>query len=223
MRPGATIAGLALLAWLTGCAEPLPEVVSQVQAGALDLAPPQARKYRDPIIREARLVWGLDAPIPALAAQLQQESDFRPDAQSPYASGIAQFTPATAQDIARRYPDLLPVDVFSPDWGIRAQNRYLRLLHDGLRDYPGGTLTACHRYALALSAYNGGPKWVQRDRDWAAESGRDSNAWWGQTEVLSRRADWAFAENRGYVKRIVLVLQSAYRTWPGRYVCGELA
>lgn len=221
---GVVLALFLLPLTITGCTtEPMPTVVSRVEASVPDMAPPQARKYRAPIIREARLIWGLDAPVPALAAQLQQESDFRPEAQSRFAAGIAQFTSATAKDIAQRYPELQPVDVFNADWGIRAQNRYMRLLHDGLRDYPGGALTACHRYALTLSAYNGGPGWIQRDRDLAAKTGRDPNAWWGQTEMLSPRADWAFAENRGYVKRIVRVLQSAYRTWPGRYVCGELA
>lgn len=220
----AVVVVLAALLIVAGCTDAgQTTLVRSAEAATLDQAPPQARQYQRAIMREARVIWGLDAPIPALAAQLQQESDFRPDAQSPYAGGIAQFTPSTAAEMARLYPELAPADVYNPDWGIRAQNRYMLRLHDGLRDYPGGThLDACHRYAMALAGYNGGPGGVRSDRDYAAATGRDPNQWWGQTEMLSRKNPSAFSENRGYVKRVLRVLQSSYRAWPGRYVCGEL-
>ena len=53
--------------------------------------PPQAAlQYRDDVIRNARLEWGLSAPVADFAAQLHQESGWRPDAISPAgAQGLA--------------------------------------------------------------------------------------------------------------------------------------
>lgn len=84
--------------------------------------PPQAAlQYRDDVIRNARLEWGLSAPVADFAAQLHQESGWRPDAISPAgAQGLAQFMPATADWISQLIPMLSSREPFNPAWAIRA-------------------------------------------------------------------------------------------------------
>lgn len=80
-----------------------------------------------------------------LAAQLQAESGFNPDAVSAAgAQGIAQFMPGTAAAVGLRDP-------FDPRQAINAQ---ARLMSDLIRRF--GTIP------LALAAYNAGPGSVQR-------------------------------------------------------------
>lgn len=78
--------------------------------------PPQAAlQYRDEVIRHARLEWGLSAPVADFAAQLHQESGWRPGAVSPAgAQGMAQFMPATADWISRTIPELRSREPFNP-------------------------------------------------------------------------------------------------------------
>ena len=80
-----------------------------------------------------------------LAALLQAESGFRPDAVSPVgAQGIAQFMPATAAGMGLRNP-------FDPAQAIPAAARLL-----------GGHLRRFGSVPLALAAYNAGPGAVER-------------------------------------------------------------
>jgi membrane-bound lytic murein transglycosylase MltF len=58
--------------------------------------------------------------------------------------------------------------------------------------------------AFALSAYNGGLGWVQRDRRTARAAGADPDRWWAAVERYNAGRNAAsFAENRGYPKRIL--------------------
>ncbi|ECE5264246.1 lytic transglycosylase domain-containing protein, partial [Salmonella enterica] len=67
------LAGNLVIAWLLWCGG----FFSQARAAQ----PPQAAlQYRDDVIRNARLEWGLSAPVADFAAQLHQESGWRPDA-----------------------------------------------------------------------------------------------------------------------------------------------
>lgn len=179
--------------------------------------PESSALYRHALQREASATFGLDAPVARFAAQLHQESGWRPDARSPYAQGLAQFTPATAEWIAEAYPALRPADPWDPLWSIRAQVTYMGHLWQGVT----GAATECDRWAFALSAYNGGPGWVARDRRLASAKGADASRWWSHTELHSKRAAWAFKENRGYPRRILLLLEPAYIAagWPGSAVC----
>jgi len=73
--------------WLATCA-----------AKAADHIPDEAQRQRSTLIRMARAEWGLDAPVAAFAAQLQQESGWQADAVSRVgARGMAQFMPSTAR------------------------------------------------------------------------------------------------------------------------------
>lgn len=202
------------VAVLVGCGE--PEVVAPAEAA--DMAPPAARKYQARITREARLVWGLDAPIPALAAQLHAESGWQEDARSGVgATGLAQFMPGTAAEMARLYPELAPAAPLNADWAIRAQSRLMKSLFDRTKN----AADECNRYAFAAASYNAGPGSIDRDRAFAERTGRDRNRWWGHTEERSTRPDWAWRETKGYVKSILLYLQPRYYAAWGRMVCAE--
>jgi Transglycosylase SLT domain/D-alanyl-D-alanine carboxypeptidase/Putative Flp pilus-assembly TadE/G-like len=99
-------------------------------------------QYRQPVI-SAAVANGV--PPVVLAALLQSESNWRPDARSPVgALGIAQFMPGTAAGMGLRDP-------LDPFQAIPAAGRLL-----------GGHLRTFGRIELALAAYNAGPGAVQQ-------------------------------------------------------------
>lgn len=175
--------------------------------------PPAARQYQRALIGNARFVWGLEAPVAVFAAQVHQESGWRADARSKFASGLTQFTPATADWISQKFPeDLGANQPLNPAWALRALARYDKYLHDR----QATAATPCDRWAFTLAAYNGGEGWISRDKRLAQQQGADPTQWWGAVEYFSPRARWAFEENRGYPRRILRVLQPRYRLWgPG--------
>lgn len=162
--------------------------------------PPRAAlKYRADLTRSTRLVWGIDAPVATMAAQVHQESGWRPDARSPYAHGLAQFTPDTADWISGTAADLQVVDTGNPVWALRALARYDRWLYDRVPDRSN----ACGRWIDTLRAYNGGLGWVQRE----ARTGCPCSAF---------RSLANCAENHTYPARILLRHQPRYVSWgPG--------
>lgn len=96
-----------------------------------------------PMIARAAEAYNVQPEL--LAAQLQAESGFNPDAVSPAgAQGIAQFMPATARAVGLRDP-------FDPAQAIVAQ---AKLMSAHLRRF--GSIP------LALAAYNAGPGAVER-------------------------------------------------------------
>jgi cell wall-associated NlpC family hydrolase len=98
---------------------------------------PPARQYF-PIIRQASAKYGVPADL--LAAQLQSESNFNPNARSPAgALGIAQFMPGTAKGFG--------IDPLNPNQAIDAAAKYDSRLNQQL---PGG-------WNEALAGYNAGP------------------------------------------------------------------
>lgn len=188
-----------------------PALITQVQAAEFDAAPPASRPYRDTLIRNARAVWGMAAPVAMLAGQLMQESHFNPDARSRVgALGIAQFMPSTAKD----YADEDGVQPLNPSWSIRAQSRYMRDLY-GRVSYPRD----CDRYGAALSSYNGGLG-HHNNRRGVAENPDD---FWNSVRVIRppRVSASNQIENQEYPVRIVVKWQPMFRTW-GPLVCQEL-
>jgi soluble lytic murein transglycosylase-like protein len=175
--------------------------------------PRAALQYRRDLIGNARVVWGLDAPVAVMAAQVHQESGWRADAKSKFASGLTQFTPATAEWISNKYANELGSNQpLNPAWALRALARYDKYLHDR----QATAATDCDRWAFTLAAYNGGEGWINRDRRMAQMNGADPRKWWGHVEHFSPRARWAFTENRNYPKFILLQRQPPYRMWgPG--------
>ncbi|MGI1562022.1 transglycosylase SLT domain-containing protein, partial [Klebsiella michiganensis] len=142
---------LVLLCLLSGCH---PALAASI--------PVEARQYQRELTRNARAVWGLNAPVSTFAAQIHQESQWNARARSPVgAQGLAQFMPATASWIAGIYPEQLKDhQPYNPSWSMRALVQYNRWHWQRIT----GTASDCDRMAFALSAYNGGLGWVQKDR-----------------------------------------------------------
>jgi hypothetical protein len=202
----------------TGPAAPRPIIKpKKQQLLAVEIpAPPQAAApYRRQIQQNAYRVFGLNAPTAVLTAQLHQESSWKPTARSWVgAEGLAQFMPATARDMAKRYPaECAPANPLDPAWAIRCQHRYMQSQLAAIKPKPADApMLPCAHWAFGLSAYNGGLGWVQRDRAAAAKAGADPNQWFGAVELTPdrRRAPQFVKENRGYPQRILLVLQPRY-------------
>lgn len=198
---------LAALSSFWGPSQPSPSVSRMV--GSTQAVPSRALRFQRSFTANTRLVWGLNGPLATMAAQVHQESSWNPDARSPYANGLAQFTPATATWISQTYPDLAGNQPYEPEWAFRALARYDKLLYD----HQQSATTECDRWAFTLSGYNGGEGNVTKDQRLAASKGRDSHRWFDQVELASTRSASAFTENRAYPKRILLVLQPIYQSW----------
>ena len=117
------------------------------QAHAAESIPRAAYQHRDTLIRAAHAVWGLDAPVATLAAQVHTESLWKADAVSPVgAMGIAQIMPSTA----RWLPDIAPAlrgespAPYNPGWALRAMCEYDLWLYDRQSAMSAGaTLAPC--------------------------------------------------------------------------------
>lgn len=178
--------------------------------------PERCYQYQKYLTQQARTVFGVDAPIAALAAQIQQESGCNALAVSPVgAQGLTQFMPATARELAQRYPtELGPADPNNWKWAIAAQVRYM---HDLV---PRPWRTPCDWYAAKLSAYNGGEGWLNRDVAMCRLKPIDvancdlcvADLWWENVELTPdrRRAAQYIRENRDYSRRILLTLEPLY-------------
>ncbi|KHS86774.1 transglycosylase SLT domain-containing protein [Pectobacterium aroidearum] len=181
--------------------------------------PAAAQQYRSDLIRNARLDWGLNAPVADFAAQLHQESGWNSRAVSPVgAQGLAQFMPATSAWISDIMPELKANQPFNPAWSIRALTRYDRWIWQRVT-----AADDCQRMAMTLSGYNGGLGWVQRDQKLAAQHGLNRQRWFGHVATVNAgrsAANWR--ENRHYPQRILQELAPRYLTWGGRS-CAEPA
>lgn len=231
------VSGLCLVAPMAGCAGSAPDS-EEPEARQPDAAPapvdippasPQpnaaiprrAHQYFRRLAGESRRVWGMAGPVSLFAGQIHQESAWRPDAQSPYAGGLAQFTPDTATWMAELFPDVLgEADPYSPAWAIRALVRYDDWLYQRLRSQADG-IPECDRWAMTLSGYNGGAGWTDRDRRLTLDAGDNPDLWWGNVEKYTARADWARRENRDYPRKILRRWEPLYRSagWGGEAVC----
>jgi soluble lytic murein transglycosylase-like protein len=183
---------------------PAPVVTpAPVSVGAV---PPAAMLYREDLLLQSRIVWGITAPVATFAAQVHQESSWRPDARSPYANGLAQFTPSTADWISGAYPAELGVNQpFNSAWALRALVRYDKHLWDRQSHYA----SECDRFAFTLADYNGGAGWrIKRQRASAAP---------GDYAITSRINPGILAsnqrENEGYPRRILGRWQPVYAGW----------
>ncbi|WP_197722096.1 transglycosylase SLT domain-containing protein [Sulfuriflexus mobilis] len=184
--------------------------------------PANAKRYQRTLMREAQAHWGLNAPVARFAAQIHQESGWRITAKSRYADGLAQFTPSTAEWIAEIYPaHLANAAPYSPQWAIKALVIYDKYLFDHIQPQHAGLMDECDRWAMALSAYNGGLGWVNRDRRLTTANGDDPDRWFGNVENHTQRADWARDENRRYPQRILCILEPRYlrQHWFGEPEC----
>jgi len=163
-------------------------------------------RYRLVLDRAAVAHFGPAAPTARFAAQIHAESSWRPTAESPYAAGLSQFTPATADWIADLYPDLRPAAPWDPGWSMRAQIRYMDWIH---RRVPGFRDPA-DRWAATLAGYNGGLGWIRREQRAARDAGDAAERWWHGVDRHCLRAQWACRENRRYPLRVMCELEPRY-------------
>ena len=169
--------------------------------------PRAAYQYRAELVRSARAVWGLDAPIAVFAAQVHTESWWRNDTVSSVgAQGLAQFMPSTARWLPSVAPETGKPAPFNPGWSLRALCTYDKWLWD--RE---DGRTPFDRMAFTLSSYNGGAGWVDRDKRLAAQRGLDNVRWFEHVATCNAgRRKSAFGENRAYVRLILQERQYAY-------------
>lgn len=187
-------------------------LAAMLPAMAQAQVPQDALRYRALLVRTAHAAWGLDAPVAVFAAQVHQESAWRPDAVSHVgAQGLAQFMPATTRWIASQSPELAAQEPYNPAWALRALVTYDRWLYDRT---PAHYLPR-DRMWVALRAYNGGLGHWQRE---AASTGlaQPTRAQVDAACGKARRAAVHCRENLGYPHRILVVIQPRYLQWgPG--------
>lgn len=184
-------------------------------AGALATAiparqgvPAQANVYRARLVQEAHAAGGLAAPVPMFAAQLHQESGWKPTAQSGVgAVGLAQFMPGSAAWIANVYPaDLKPGAPLDPNWAMRALVRYDYWLYARVPKYQAGD----ERWAAALASYNAGLGWIQKDQK-AAMGICDPSLWFAcVTSIPDKRTVDNHKQSSDYPERILHRIRPAY-------------
>ncbi len=169
--------------------------------------PRAAQQYRATLVRAAHATWGLNAPVAVFAAQVHTESWWRNNTVSHAgAQGLAQFMPATARWLPSVAPETGKPAPFNPGWSLRALCVYDKWLWDRVAGH-----SDFERMAFALSAYNGGLGWVNRDRKKARALGLDDRVWFDSVEnVNAGRSRAAFAENRQYPRRILKERQQVY-------------
>ncbi|MHB1273634.1 MAG: transglycosylase SLT domain-containing protein [Rhodanobacter sp.] len=186
--------------------------------GRVSLHVPDVSAHYRLLVEQAAVdEWGVDASPARLAAQLHQESSWNPQARSAVgAQGLAQFMPSTGRWLAQRFPQLGAYDPWDPSWSAHAAAVYDHWL---LTRNPGRG--SCSNWAFAVSAYNGGEPALHREQALAGRYGHDSQRWFGNVADMRSRTPAAWRENRGYVRRILIVLEPAYidAGWPGRAVC----
>lgn len=208
---GVVGATLAIIVILAGAAGP---------AWGQRAIPEAAYQYK----RAATSIWGDELgnriPRAILAAQVHQESTWRASARSPFAYGLTQFTPDTAEDMCRWYPELRPCDPGDYRWALRAQAIYMRRLLD-MNRVGRPAASDLDAIAFALSGYNGGPGWTMRDRNECRDYGDLCNdgRWFcnvehyhGASPSGARRNQASRNENRHYVRIILVDLQETYRS-----------
>lgn len=211
----AGVAGKSWRNWVMLAAGFALVVVTIAMAHAGEVAPHSVR-YRVALEQAAGEQFGIDAPVSLFASQVQAESAWDPHAESPYAQGLAQFTPATAQWLPKICPDIGEPDPWDANWSIRALACYDAHLYAST-----SAATQCARWAFTLADYNGGRTNRVRDQALTKQRGHDPARWFGNVENYSARAPAAFRENRHYVRKILLDLTPAYvdAGWPGEDIC----
>jgi hypothetical protein len=106
-------------------------------------------------------------------------------------------------------------DRYNPNYQLRALVVYMRNLNRSVKSVPDTT----EKYAMTLSAYNGGMGGLLKDRLLCGNTSEcDSTKWFNQVENTSFKSKLAvkgygqsfFAINRGYVRSIMLERYKKY-------------
>ncbi|MDO8180172.1 MAG: transglycosylase SLT domain-containing protein [Undibacterium sp.] len=188
----------------------LATVITSSQACAQDL-PRTALQHRAELTRIAHAGWGLDAPVPMFAAQIQQESGWNPQAVSRVgAKGMAQFMPATSKWwCTLNKLSATDCQPSNPVWAMRSLVGYDRWIYQRVSGAEFDRLWA------TLRSYNGGLGHWQKEAA-KAGIGADRVAIDAACGRASRHIIHC-AENLSYPDRILNRIQPRYASW-GRVV-----
>lgn len=175
--------------------------------------PWSARRWRYELTRAAHTVWGLDAPVPVFAAQVEQESEWRPWAVSRVgAVGLGQFMPSTASWWCRIHKmSAQQCQPRNPVWSLRSLVGYDRWLWEQVGRTPGAEgLDDYSRMWATLRSYNGGlGHWRSEARAAGSFDRLAVDAACGR----AKRHRSHCRENIGYPQRIMVTLQPRYASW----------
>lgn len=194
--------------------QPVLDVIIISPLQPIQPAPPLgARRWRAELTRAAHTTWGLDAPIPLLAAQVHQESMWRPDAVSPVgAVGLGQVMPGTASWWCR-INGMTPAQCQprNPAWSLRTLVGYDLWIWRQIGRMPGaGDMDPFSRAWAMLRSYNGGlGHWQAESRAAGSLDRLAVDAACGK----ARRGRLHCSENVGYPYHILVELQPRYATW----------
>lgn len=174
--------------------------------------PRASLQHRAALTRIAHAGWGLDAPVPLFAAQIQQESGWNPQAVSRVgATGMAQFMSATAQWwCALNKLSAIECQPSNPVWAMRSLVGYDRWLYQRVKGN-----TEFDRAWAMLRSYNGGLGHWQKEAA-IANAGGNRIAIDAACGRASRHVSHC-AENLAYPDRILNRSQPRYAAW-GRVV-----
>ena len=174
--------------------------------------PVAAQRYRPDLTREAQFIFGLAAPVPTLAAQIEQESGWKASVTAwDNGRGLAQFMDPTADWASHQFADLGPADPYNPRWAMRAMIR----LDDFNAKRVAGT-SPCDKWAAALKGYNAGLGFVQR----AQKRSKMPAIWFGATELINAgQSPKNFEFSRMYPRWIIITRQAKYEAWGRGIVC----
>ncbi len=166
--------------------------------------------YKSQVIRESQFRFGIPAPAPVVAGQIQQESAWNPSAVSRVgAKGLMQFMPATAQWSATA-AGFGTVNPFDPAWAIRAGVWYDRWLYERVKTADSD----CDRWHFTLAAYNGGLGYVYKRQKRSIDPGS-----WDATGYINPGITPGNQhENQSYPVRILFKHQPTFIHW-GKPVC----
>lgn len=136
--------------------------------------PANANIYRIQLRTESQRVMGVNAPVSTLAAQITQESGWRPTVTAwDGGRGLTQFMPKTEKWACEKFRAALagePCDAYRPRVAMRLQAAYMKHLLSRVDEYDD----ACHRMGFALMGFNSGEAWRIKRQARSADSG---NVW----------------------------------------------
>lgn len=186
-----------------------------------DLNPPynnsitKVSRWNRILIREAKMVYGLEPPVPMFLGQIMQESGGDPKVTAwDLGRGLGQFMDGTTTTVSRMFPELGKADPYNPLWSLRALLRYDLYLYKSVKGD-----TECQRWAAGLKGYNAGLGYVLQ----AQKKSPDPGQWFGTTEfVQTRQSPKNFEYSRMYPRWILFKHQPKFAQY-GRVMCSEIA
>ncbi|MCO1335039.1 transporter substrate-binding domain-containing protein [Microbulbifer sp. OS29] len=126
----------------------------------------------DELVQESAFKYDFDWRM--IVAQMWQESNFNPKAESPVgAQGLMQVMPATAEEMG------FPPPLFEPERSIKAGVKYM----DWVRDRFNPALPTVNRLWFTLASYNAGYGHLLDAQRLAEQLGLDPNVWFDNVEV----------------------------------------